>query len=328
MPEAAFHPKAPQTSLALGSSIRIVADITPPPRYLHPLLIGLALAGLAGAAMAAEKEPPAMLSPLSSYTLGFDTATDPALQTQLEALDTRLRAKHGMEPGQTSVGVLDLNTLRLALLRPDRVDYAASVPKIAILLAWFQLHPEAAPGLDPATRHELGLMIKVSDNTLAAKYSQLLGLRNIQQVLDRYGLYDAAGGGGLWMGKHYGKSTERYPDPVGGHSHAATVRQLLRYYLLLEQGRLVSPAASAAMREIFASPDIAHVQDKFVKGLEGRDARVLRKAGWWEDWFLDTAVVTGGGRHYIVAAMTRHPKGDDYLVEFAAAVDDLLKQDR
>jgi beta-lactamase class A len=275
--------------------------------------------------MAAEKDPPAMSPPLASYTLGFDTATDPALQAQLEALDVRLRAQYGMEATHTSVGVLDLNTLRLALVRPDRIDYAASVPKIAILLAWFQQHPEAATSLDPATRHELGLMIKVSDNTLAAKYSQLLGLKNIQQVLDSYGLYNAARGGGLWMGKHYGKGTERYTDPLGGHSHAATVRQLLRYYLLLEQGRLVSPAASAAMRGIFASPDIAHVQDKFVKGLANRDVRVLRKAGWWEDWFLDTGVVTGGGRHYLLVAMTRHPKGDDYLAEFATAVDDLLK---
>jgi len=269
-----------------------------------------------------------MPSPLASYSLGFDTPTDPALQARLEALDARLRAKHGMDPGQTSAGVLDLTTQRLAMVQPDRIDYAASVPKIAILLAWFQQHPEAATGLDAATRHELGLMIKVSDNALAAKYSQLLGLKNIQQVLDRHGLYDATRGGGLWMGKHYGKGTERYTDPVGGHSHAATVRQLLRYYLLLEQGRLVSPAASAAMREIFASPDITHVQDKFVKGLAGRNVQVLRKAGWWEDWFLDSAVVTGGGRHYIVAAMTRHPKGDDYLVEFAAGVEDLLKQDR
>ncbi len=284
------------------------------------------MAGLAGVALAAENGPPAMSPPSASYTLGFDTACDPALQAQLETIDARLRSKFGMEPNQTSAGALDLNTLRLAMVRPDRIDYAASVPKIAILLAWFQLHPESSTGLDPATRHELGLMIKVSDNALAAKYSQLLGLKNIQGVLDSYGLYDAAHGGGLWMGKHYGKGTERYPDPVGGHSHAATVRQLLRYYLLLEQGRLISPAASAAMREIFASPDIAHVQDKFVQGMAGRDAQVLRKAGWWEDWFLDTAVVTGSGRHYIVAAMTRHPKGNDYLVEFAAAVDDLLTQ--
>ena len=49
------------------------------------------------------------------------------------------------------------------------------------------------------------------------------------------------------------------------------MRQLLRFYLLLEQGKLVSPEASKAMREIFASPDIPHEENKFVKGLAGRD---------------------------------------------------------
>jgi beta-lactamase class A len=139
-----------------------------------------------------------------------------------------------------------------------------------------------------------------------------------------YHFYDAERGGGLWMGKHYGKGGERRGDRLGDHSHAATVRQLLRFYLLLEQGRLVSPAASRTMREIFESPDIAHIEDKFVKGLAGRDVQVLRKAGWWEEWFHDSAIVIGGGRHYIVVAMTHHPKGDEYLVEFARAVDDLI----
>ncbi len=264
-------------------------------------------------------------SSLDQYSLTFAAPLDPVLQARVEAIDVRLRAKYGMEPGQTSVGVLDLNTLRLALVRPDRIDYAASVPKIGILLAWFELHPEAARHLDPTIRHELGLMIKVSDNAMAAKYSQLLGLQAIQQVIERYGLYDAAHGGGLWIGKHYGKGTERYGDPVSNNSHAATVRQLLRYSLLLEQDRLVSPAASATMREIFASPDIPHIEDKFVKGLAGRNVEIRRKAGWWENWFLDTAVVTGGGRHYLIAAMTHHPKGDDYLVEFASAADEILK---
>ena len=31
-----------------------------------------------------------------------------------------------------------LRTLRLALIHPDRIDYAASVPKIGILLAYFE----------------------------------------------------------------------------------------------------------------------------------------------------------------------------------------------
>jgi beta-lactamase class A len=111
---------------------------------------------------------------------------------------------------------------------------------------------------------------------------------------------------------------------VGGHSHAATVRQLLRFYLLLEQGKLVSLTASAEMREIFASPEIAHLNDRFVKGLAGRGVNVRRKSGWWETWSHDTAVVTGPGRHYVLVAMTHHPKGATYLEELAAAADDVL----
>jgi len=42
------------------------------------------------------------------------------------------------------------------------------------------------------------------------------------------------------MGKHYGQGSERIGDPLGNNSHAATVRQLLRFFLLLEQGKLVS----------------------------------------------------------------------------------------
>ena len=259
-----------------------------------------------------------------NYTLNYDAPVDAALQSAVAKLDAQLRAKFGMSAEQTAVGVLDLKTLRLAMVRPDAIDYAASVPKIGILLAYFQLHPEAATNLDATTRHELGLMIRVSDNEMAAKYSQQLGLREIQRVLDSYRLYDAQRGGGLWVGKHYSKAGERYGDPVANHSHAATVHQLLRYYLLLEQGKLVSRQASRTMREIFASPNIAHLDDKFVKGLAGRDVQVLRKSGWWENWFHDTAIVTGGERHYIIVAMTHHPRGEEYLVEFARGVDDLL----
>lgn len=259
-----------------------------------------------------------------SYTLDYETQLDPVLQSRLEHIDSALRARHGMTTEQTAIGLLDLNTLRLAMIHPDRIEYAASVPKIGILLAWFQLHPEAATNLEAQTRHELGLMIKVSSNEMAAKYSQQLGLQQIQQVIASYGFYDAKHGGGIWLGKHYGQGGERMGDPVGDHSHAATVRQLLRFHLMLEQGKLVSPQASQTMREIFASPDIPHIEDKFVKGLAGRGVAVLRKSGWWENWFHDTAIISGSGRHYIFVALTHHAKGDEYLVELAAAVDDLM----
>lgn len=262
-----------------------------------------------------------------NYTLDCNTPTNAALQSRLEAVDAKLRGQYGMTTEQAAVGVLDLKGLRLAMVHPDRIDYAASVAKVGILLAYFQLHPEAATHLDPQTRHELGLMAKASSNELAAKFSRELGLRQIQEVLNSYHFYDPNHGGGIWMGRHYGGGGERIGDPLSDHSHAATVRQLLRYFLLLEQGKLVSPEASKTMREIFASPDIPPDNIKFVKGLAGRDVQIIRKWGTWEDWFHDCAVVTGPGRQYILVALTHHPEGDKYLVELAKAVDDLMARD-
>ena len=262
--------------------------------------------------------------PLDQFVLNFETQTDKALQSRLEKIDSDLRAKFEMTPEQSAVGLLDLRTQRLALINPDRIEYAASVAKIGILLAYFQDHPDPKL-LDASTRRELGQMIKASSNEMASKYSQQLGLAHIQDVIDSYELYDPFKGGGLWVGKHYGKSPERRTDPLGGHSHAATVRQLLRFYLLLEQGKLVSPAASETMKQIFASPEIPHDNIKFVKALSGRDVTLLRKWGTWQDWRHDSAMITGPDRHYILVALTHHPKGDAYLEALATAVDDLLK---
>jgi len=79
------------------------------------------------------------------------------------------------------------------------------------------------------------------------------------------------------------------------------------------------------MREIFESPDLPHDQHKFVKGLADRkDLQIIRKWGTWEDWLHDSAVITGPGRHYILVALTHHPKGDEYLEDLARKVDDLV----
>jgi beta-lactamase class A len=274
--------------------------------------------------LAEELSPESRKSALDSYVLDYNTPTDRGLQAKLEALDSGLRAKYGMTTNDTAVGVLDLKTLRLAMIHPDRGEYAASVAKVGILLAWFQLRPEAATNLDAETRHELGLMAKISSNEMAAKFSRELGLKPIQQVLNSMHFYDTNHGGGIWVGKHYGQGGERYGDPIGNNSHAVTVRQLLRFYLLLEQGKLISADASKTMREIFASPDIPHDEIKFVKALAGKKGEIIRKWGTWENWFHDSAVVTGNGRHYVLVALTHHPKGNDYLVDLARAIDETL----
>jgi beta-lactamase class A len=262
------------------------------------------------------------MTDLAQYQLGYDTPLDPELQAYLERVDARLRVKHEMTTEQTAAGVLDLIGLRLAMVHPDRQEYAASVAKIGILLAYFQLHADAATELEPHMRHELGLMVKSSSNEMASRFSQELGLSQIQAVLNSYGFYDARRGGGIWMGKHYGQASERIGDPLADHSHAATVRQLVRFYLLLEQGKLVSPAAACTMCDIFASPQIPHDQIKFVKALSGRGLEILRKWGSWEDWRHDTAAIAGPGRRYILVGLTHHARGDEYLEDLARDVDD------
>ena len=256
--------------------------------------------------------------------MNYDTPTDPKLQRRLEEIDANVRTEFGIPPEATDVGVLDLRDQRLATIHPDKIEYAASVAKVGILLAWFQKHPEAATQLDPQTQHELGLMIKASSNEMATKFSRELGLREIQQVLNDDGFYDAAHGGGIWVGKHYGANSERIGDPVANHSHAVTVRQLIRFYYLLDQRKLVSPGASEKMLEIFRSPDIPHDDHKFVHSLAGRNLTILRKWGTYEDWLHDSAIIEGPNRRYILVALTHHPNGDQYLEELARQVDDFF----
>jgi beta-lactamase class A len=293
-------------------------------RFVFAYRLAMGLCVLWWAGCITQDKP--MNQSFEKYSLNYDTCVNPELQARLETLDTTLRGRYGMSSEQTAVGLLDLDHSRLALIHPDRIEYAASVAKIGILLAYFQLHPESSRQLSPEARHELGLMIKASSNEMAAKYSREMGLKEIQRVIHDCGLYDQQHGGGLWVGKHYGAGGERIGDPIADHSHAATVRQLLRFYLLLEQGKLVSPAASKVMKEIFDSPEIPHDDIKFVKGLRGRGVQILRKWGSWESWLHDSAIVAGPGRHYILVALIHHPKGDDYLEELARTVDDWMQR--
>ncbi len=263
---------------------------------------------------------------LQGYRLDFESNFDDELQSQLERIDRDVRETLDIKDEDRAFGILTLNDQRLAMLEPDRMFYAASVPKIAILLAYFETHPEVATNPPKNVRDELGWMIKRSDNELAAKYGKIIGIEKVQEILEskRYQFFDEEYGGGLWFGKHYGEGSPRFGDPIHDHSHGATVRQALRFYLLMEQKKLVSGKASIAMMEVFASDRLEHIQSKFVKGLGGRVDSILRKSGTWRDWHLDSARVRHGDRFYLIAGMVHHPKGADYLSMMAARIDALV----
>ena len=263
---------------------------------------------------------------LRALRLPPDARVDDALQTALVAADERVRGALGIAAEQRAFGVVDLTSSRIAWLNPDKMFYGASVPKICIVLAYFARQPQRATQLDPATELELQRVIKRSDNELAAKYSQIVGLDAIQELLrsEAYRFYDPHTGGGLWCGKHYGIDAPRVGDPVADLSHAVTVRQCLRYYLMMEQGLLVNPRVCRRLFDIFAAPRLDFHDDRFVRGLNGRDVTLIRKSGLWEDWHLDTARVVHGDRVYLLAGAVRHAQGNTYLARMAAAVDDEL----
>ena len=263
---------------------------------------------------------------IQTYRLLPNAATEPELQSVVDQLDQQICAELDIPADKRAFGVLDLKGLRHAWINPDQMYYGASVPKICILLSYFEQDPNRVENLDAQTRHELELMIKPSSNEMAAKYSQLVGLDFIQKTIQskKYHLYDRESGGGFWCGKHYGFPEPRTGDPDYDHSHAMTVRQALRFYLMLEQGRLVSAEACATMKEIFHAPTVDHRDTNFVKGLDGRDALILRKSGLWEDWHLDSAAITHGDQLYLLAGATEHPNGGEYLERMAAGIDDYL----
>jgi D-alanyl-D-alanine dipeptidase len=265
-------------------------------------------------------------SRLQAYRITADAPVADDLQAALERIDGEIAGRLSIPQEQRAFGVLTLGDLDLAMVNPDRMFYAASVPKIAILLGYFAKYPERATDLPADVRRELGHMIKVSDNALAAKYGQLVGMEQVQDTLQakRYRFYDPKAQTGMWYGKHYTRDSPRAGDPVHDYSHAATVRQCLRFYLMMEQGRLVSGPASARMREIFAAPELEHTAGKFVKGLQGRRLTLVRKSGTWENWHLDTARVDHGDAVYLLVGMAHHQRGAEYLAEMAAALDDHL----
>ncbi|MFN0135514.1 MAG: hypothetical protein ACKVS9_05270, partial [Phycisphaerae bacterium] len=294
------------------------------------LLTGCAPPRTRVAAPIPESDPPFqkayMHADLQLFDIPADAPRDAQLQQSLEAIDRRIGDELGIRAGDRAIGVLDITELRLAMVNADQIFYGASVPKTVIALGFVEKSAAANELISDEQMIELGRMIRESDNDLAAKYSELAGLDYLQAIVQtsRYRLYDRNHGGGLWCGKHYGAAQPRRGDPVGDHSHAATVRQCLRFYLMLEQNRLGSSAISAQLRQIFATPWLYPHADGFVRGVAGRDVAILRKNGLWEDWHLDTARVQHGDRAYLLAGMVKHTRGEEYLARMASELDTLL----
>ncbi|MEO1882087.1 MAG: serine hydrolase, partial [Methyloprofundus sp.] len=253
---------------------------------------------------------------------------DPILQRNLERVIKSIGLEQAVKSKQLSLNLVDITDLdnpRVAAINGENMVYAASLPKIAILLGAFVEIERGKMKLDEDTYKTLTDMIRFSSNQAATEMYHRVGEARIAEILqsDRYKLYDRDENGGLWVGKEYGKAKAWKRDPLHNLSHGATAMQTARFYYLLETGRLVSEPWVSKMKEILSKPAIHH---KFVKGLEKNrpGAKIFRKSGSWRTWHADSAIVESGGHKFIVVALANNPNGGKWLQKMIVPMHDLI----
>lgn len=250
------------------------------------------------------------------------------LQSALEGVMRRMALRRLVADKRLAVSLYDVSPRsggRYAGINDREMIYAASLPKIAVLLGGFEKIAEGGMPYTASERRMFTRMIRQSSNTAASEAIQRVGFEYIAQTLtsDRYKLYDADDNGGLWIGKAYGGPNDRWRrDPLHNLSHGANTYQVTRFFSMLDQGELVSPQYSAEMKQILSKPGIVH---KFVKGLSRLSGRrIFRKSGTWRDWHADAALVEAGDKRYIAVGLVHAPNGGDILVRLIRELDALI----
>jgi len=254
---------------------------------------------------------------------------DPDLQARLEArLKEYPEWSKLISSRKMAIGLVDLSqaTPRFAHVNGNQMMYAASLPKIAILLGAYASFEDGSLQETEAIHQDLGNMIRVSSNSAASRLIEQVGMKKIQAVLrdPQYGFYDERRGGGLWVGRLYAKRGPRVGDPVNNISHGATATQVCRFFYLLSYGRLISPYRSAQMLTDLSHPMLHH---KFVSQVEKRapGARMFRKSGSWRQWHSDAIMVRGTQwRDYILVGLIESENGEAILRHVLPVVEELI----
>ncbi len=230
-----------------------------------------------------------------------------------------------------AVGVVDLSDpehVKFASINGNYMMYAASLPKIAILLAAMDAIDKGELKETPEIKKDMHLMISVSDNQASTRMIDRLGYKKIEAVMTdpKYGFYDERNGGGLWVGKRYGGGGDTNREPLKNLSHAATVAQVCKYYYLLANGKLVNGKRSKQMLDIMENPELHH---KFVNTLDqiAPNARLFRKSGSWKDFHSDSILVWSQdhSRRYILVALIEDHNGEQIIRDLVKPVEKALK---
>lgn len=256
-------------------------------------------------------------------------SVDPELQKALEArLSQNAEWKRLIARKKMAIGIVDLSgdTPRFARVNGNQMMYAASLPKIAVLIAAYASFEDGSLQETPEMRKDLGDMIRVSSNSAATRMIDRIGMNKIQAVLKdpRYGFYDEKRGGGLWVGKRFASAGPRIGDPIHNISHGATVTQACRVFYLLANGKLINAERSEQMLGDLADPRLHH---KFVSQIDERapNAQMYRKSGTWKQYHADAVMVRGSlWRDYILVGLVESENGESILRKVLPIIEELI----
>ncbi|HMR44471.1 MAG TPA: hypothetical protein PKC40_11590, partial [Saprospiraceae bacterium] len=140
------------------------------------------------------------------YTEPLDDAHDLTFQQKLvQRLAENKKGKTLISQKKLAVGVVDLNdplNVKYAAINGNEMMYAASLPKIAVLLAATDALEKGELKETREVLQDMRLMISKSDNHASTRMIDRLGYKKIEKVLTdpRYEFYDRDNGGGLWVG--------------------------------------------------------------------------------------------------------------------------------
>lgn len=268
----------------------------------------------------------------SSEVKPLNSLNDLSLQKLLEKeLMANFEWKNLISQKKMSVGIVDLsnpNKARYASINGDYMMYAASLPKIAILLSAMDALEKGELTETSEITKDMRLMISKSNNQASTRMIDRLGYSKIESVMTdpKYLFYDKNHGGGLWVGKRYGGGGDTNREPLKNLSHAATVDQVCRYYYLLANGKLVNRKRSQQMLNIMGNPDLHH---KFVNSIEkiAPKAQLFRKSGSWSTFHSDSILVWGNdpSRRYILVALIDDSNGEQIIRNLVKPIEKALK---
>ena len=273
---------------------------------MSALLVWLTLS--TATVLAEAPQPPMVLSLHRTGVVAtdpLDLPPDPVLTAALEQLidDSELLSEvHARgELSLVLVDITDPKDLRTAMIHPDWETFTASLSKIAVLLgAVTKVDGDERQWRN--VRHRANEMIKSSSNQAAISLFEWVGHEAIRDATYAHHLYHDTRGGIWWVPR------SSFPQsPKTGQKICATAREVARYFLLMEQGRLNNPRDSEMIKRVLHNSKLALLHGGVVR--EEPATRYYGKPGVLDDAVSEGMLIEGDRVRYIVAVIS---VGTDY----------------